>query len=185
MAEPSKRLGSYPRRLDYLRYACAFLLYMYGGSKLAHMQFSLPPAIANQPISSLTGYQLTWYYYGHSRTYAAILGLTQVLGATLLLFRKTAFLGAAIITPMMVNILLVNIFILVNDYGPLATSSFILASMLVILWHGRDALVGVFWSAQPAESVESVGNHVWIRVLIVIAVLFSLSVGVYQRARMR
>jgi hypothetical protein len=83
----------YPKLLDWLRYICAFLLYMYGMSKLAHMQFHLPAEIAHRPVGSLSGYELTWYYYGYSRTYACILGLAQVFGATLLLFRKTAFTG--------------------------------------------------------------------------------------------
>ena len=46
---------AYPRRLDWLRYICAFLLYMYGMSKLMHLQFSLGPKLANRPIGSLTG----------------------------------------------------------------------------------------------------------------------------------
>jgi hypothetical protein len=73
---------------------CAFLLYMYGMSKLAHMPFHLAAEIAHRPVGSLSGYELTWFYYGYSRTYACILGLTQVFGATLLLFRKTALAGA-------------------------------------------------------------------------------------------
>lgn len=38
--------------------------------------------------TSLSGYQLTWFYFGFSRVYAILLGLMQVAGATLLLFRK-------------------------------------------------------------------------------------------------
>ncbi len=163
-------LRPYPRLLDCLRYSCAFLLYMYGVSKLAHLQFHLTPETARRPIGSMTGYELTWYYYGYSRVYACILGLTQVLGATLLLFRKTTLVGAAMMIPVMANILLIDIFILVNDYGPEFMAVFIFSSLLVILWHHRASLLSLFWSQQAAEPPESRLVHHWVRAAIVLSV---------------
>ena len=172
----------YPKHLDWLRYICAFLLYMYGMSKLMHLQFSLGPKLAGRPIGSLTGYELTWYYYGYSRIYACILGTTQLLGATLLLFRKTAFLGGAMMMPVMANILLINIFIMVNDYGPEFMATIILFSLLTILWYGRARLIAIFWSEQSGETVESRSRHAYIRAFIVIAVLSFMILGAWQRA---
>jgi len=120
------------------------MLYMYGVSKLLHLQFNVAE-LATRPIGSLNGYQLTWFYYGYSRVYASILGLTQVTGATLLLFRKTTLLAALIMLPVMANILLINMFILVNDYGPYVISAIICLSMLLILWHQRAALLSLLW----------------------------------------
>ena len=176
-------LRRYPRILDWLRYACAFLLYMYGVSKLAHLQFHLGPEILKRPLGSLTGYELTWYYYGYSRSYACLLGVTQVLGATLLLFRKTTLAGAAMMMPVMANILLVNLFILVNDYGPEFMATFIFTSLLAILWHHRSSLLSVFWSSQSGELAESRITHRWVRALIVLAVTTIMSVGLYQMHR--
>jgi hypothetical protein len=160
----------YPKLLDWLRYVCAFLLYMYGVSKLAHLQFNLTSQLSQRTISSLSGYELTWYYYGYSRIYASILGLTQLTGATLLLFRKTTLLGALTMFPIMANILLINMFILVNDYGPFFTSSLILFSMLLILWNQRAALLSLFLLTQKPEAAESSRTHRWIRLSIVLAV---------------
>ena len=97
--EQGRRAGWYPKVLDWMRYFCAVLLYMYGASKLAHFQFNRQAELANRAVGSLTGYQLTWFYFGYSRIYACILGLTQVLGATLMLFRKTTLLGALAMLP--------------------------------------------------------------------------------------
>lgn len=171
----------YPKRLDWLRYVCGFLLYMYGGSKLAHVQFSLPAEYANRRIGSLNGYELTWYYFGYSYTYAFILGSVQIVGATLLLFRKTAFLGAALILPVIANILLIDIFILRNDYGPELMAVFISISMLLILWSERDALIRLFWTEQASEPVQSGRSHFWIRVSIIATVLLLLIIGVVGR----
>ena len=85
---------------------------------MLHLQFDVAE-LAARPVGSLNGYQLTWFYRGYSRIYASILGMTQVGGATLLLFRKTTLLGAVLMLPVMANILLINIFILVNDYRPM------------------------------------------------------------------
>ena len=159
----------YPKLLDWLRYFCAFMLYMYGLSKLLHLQFNMSSELALRPIGSLNGYQLTWFYFGYSRVYALVLGLTQVAGATLLLFRKTAFLGAAAMLPVMANILLINMFILVNDYGPYLISVLIFTSLLTILWHQRAALLNLFWAAQQKEPIASSRTHLWIRTLIVLA----------------
>ena len=160
----------YPRLLDWLRYFCAFMLYMYGVSKLLHLQFNLSSELAHRPIGSLNGYQLTWFYYGYSRVYASILGLTQVAGATLLLFRKTTLVAAAIMLPVMANILLINMFILVNDYGPYLMSVLICTSLLIILWYQRVALLNLFLVTQKSEPIASSRIHAWIRTLIVMAV---------------
>jgi hypothetical protein len=182
MQDSRTQLRPYPRQLDWFRYICAFLLYMYGMSKLMHLQFSLGPKLANRPIGSLTGYELTWYYYGYSRAYACILGSTQLLGATLLLFRKTAFLGAAMMIPVMANILLINIFILVNDYGPESMATIIVISLLTILWHDRARLIAIFWDQQSGETPESRRRHLYVRAFIVIAVLSFMILGAYQKA---
>jgi hypothetical protein len=46
----------YPKYLDWLRYLCAYLLFTYGLSKLAGVQFTSSPDIARQAIGTLTGY---------------------------------------------------------------------------------------------------------------------------------
>ena len=180
MSHPHEHLRRYPKLLDWLRYFCAFMLYMYGVSKLLHLQFNVAE-LAPRPIGSLNGYQLTWFYYGYSRVYASILGLTQVTGATLLLFRKTTLLAALIMLPVMANILLINMFILVNDYGPYVISAIICLSMLIILWHQRAALLSLVWVNQAAESIDSGRTHRWIRILIVVGVsAITISITIMQ-----
>lgn len=145
------------------------MLYMYGISKLLHLQFNVAE-LAPRPVGSLNGYELTWFYFGYSRVYACILGLIQITGATLLLFRKTTLLAALTMLPVMANILLINIFILVNDYGPYVISAVICLSMLAILWHQRASLLSLFWLNQSPEATDSRRTHRWIRILIVAAV---------------
>lgn len=149
----AKSTDTYPKYLDWLRYLSAFLLFAYGLAKLVGRQFHVPPGMALRPVGSLSGYQLAWFYYAYSHTYEVILGLVEVAGGTLLLFRRTALLGAALMLPVMANIVMINVFYVIG-VGAMCTSTFIFASMLAVFWHHRHALVGLFWTDQAAEPVN-------------------------------
>jgi hypothetical protein len=161
---------------------CAYLLFTYGLSKLGGVQFTLSPEIAQRPVGSLSGFQLTWYYFSYSRVYADILGLTQVAGAVMLLFRKTALLGAAVMTPVMANILMINLFFHIA-FGAECMAVFIFASMLALLWHNRGALVSLFWSDQAVEPVRSRRFHRLIGALVVLLVVVQMVLAIYLRYR--
>lgn len=178
MAESAQ---SYPKFLDWLRFLSAFLLFLYGSSKLLGRQFSLPPDTATKPVGSLTGYELAWFYYGYSHTYAVILGITQLAGATLLLFRKTTLLGAAVLLPVTANIVMINVFFHIA-WGALCTSAFIFISTLVILAHERRALLDVFWTQQPAEPENVRRFHRAIAILTVLVAVALMAVGLWLQA---
>jgi hypothetical protein len=172
----TEHAAPYPKYLDWLRYLCAYLLFTYGFSKMAGVQFALSPEIAQRPVGSLSGFQLTWYYYSYSPVYATILGLTQVAGAAMLLFRKTALLGAAVMTPVMANIVMINLFFHIA-FGAEFMAELIFASMLALLWHDRDALVSLFWSDQKAEPARSRRFHRTMAALIVLLVVAQMTLA--------
>jgi hypothetical protein len=111
--------------------------------------------------------------------------LTQVAGATLLLFRKTALMGALAMLPVMTNILLINIFILVNDYGPYVISTLICISLLIVLWHQRRVLLTLLWSTQNGEPERSKRTHWWIRSSIVLLAATIITAGAVLKHRMQ
>jgi len=53
--------------------------------------------------------------------------------------------------PVMSNILLINIFILVNDYGPYVISALVCIALLIIIWQQRGVLGSLFWTEQREE----------------------------------
>ena len=171
----------YPKYLDWLRYLSAFLLFTYGLSKLLGRQFTLPAEIALRPVGSLTGYQLAWFYYSYSHTYAVILGLIQLAAGALVLFRKSALLGAALTLPVITNILMINVFFHIA-WGAMGTSAFIFASMLAVLWHSRHALVGVFWTDQEDEPASVRRYHRTLAALVVLLVITLMGFGLWLSA---
>lgn len=166
----------YPKYLEWLRYLSAFLLLLYGSSKLVGRQFSVAPEMALRPVGSLSGYQLAWYYYSYSHVYAMLLGLIQLAGAALLLFRKTALLGAALLLPVMTNILMINVFFVIT-WGAVCTSALIFAAMLAVLWRDRRALLDVFWTHQGGEPAELRRRHRMIAAAVVLSVIALLAVA--------
>jgi uncharacterized membrane protein YphA (DoxX/SURF4 family) len=171
----------YPKYLDWLRYLSAYLLFTYGVSKLAGWQFSLSPEIARKPIGALSGFQLTWYYYSYSHIYARILGLTQLVGGALLLFRKTAVLGAAAMLPMMANILMINLFSHIA-VGAEFTATIIFVSMCALLWRERCEIVGLFWGRQLMERERSRRFH-RIMAALILLVVFAQTIFIVSMRR--
>ncbi len=147
----------YPKYLDWVRYLSAYMLFTYALSKLAGVQFTLPPDIARRAVGSLSGYQLTWYYYGYSHVYASILGLTQLAGGSMLLFRKTALLGAAVMTPVMVNILMINLFFHIA-VGAVCAAAFIFVSMMALLWRERGCAWACFGAGRMPGSLSGLSD---------------------------
>ena len=166
-----------PKWLEWLRIFSSFLILMYAVRKLIGSgQFGLNDSLSNQPIGTLSGFQLTWYYYGFSHAYGTILGLTQAIGGILLLFRRSAVLGASVLTPVIFNILLINIFFSIAA-GAEVLAAFILISCMLLLWHEKEKLVAVFWSEQRSETTlgdtaEKIAVAVVAVLLIVLAVIY-------------
>jgi hypothetical protein len=169
-------IDPYPKYLDWLRYLAAFLLLLYGSSKLLGRQFSVAPELALRPVGSLSGRELVWYFYNHSHVYATLLGLIQLAGAALLLFRKTALLGAALVLPVITNILMINLFFFIT-WGATCTSTLIFAATVALLWRDREGLLGVFWTRQAGEPAERRRRHRMIAAAVILAVIVLMAAG--------
>ena len=97
------------------------------------------------------------------------------------MFRKTALLGAALMLPVMTNIVMINVFFHIA-LGALCTSAFIFASMLAVLWRHRHALVGVFWTDQAGEPASVRRYHRTIAAPVVLLVITLMGVGLWLSA---
>ncbi|MDM1044679.1 hypothetical protein HX004_06335 [Myroides sp. 1354] len=92
----------------FCRYFIATIIISYALAKLVETQFITQPSVYDKPISDLSGFQLTWYYYGYSFWYGAVIAGAQLTSAILLFFRKTTRIGILLFLTFMVNILLVD-----------------------------------------------------------------------------
>lgn len=115
-----------------IRYWLASQICTYGFAKILGTQFHTPDYRLDMALGEVNGFGLTWYYYGYSYTLAVIIASVQIGGSILLLFRKTTLLGAFILLPVMVNILLINVFFTIASGAFLNSILFTLALLLLI-----------------------------------------------------
>lgn len=135
-----------------IRYGLALQLTSFGLAKLVDMQFHTPNYVLDRPLRAVTGYALTWYYFGASRPFDVILGLIQVTGAALLLGRRTTLLGVLVLLPVLVNIFLINIF---YDIAPSTTRDSLiftlgLTFLLALEWPRLRPVLFALTDAGPA-----------------------------------
>ena len=93
----------------FARYFLATVILMYAISKIMGTQFSSPPSVWDRPIGELSGFELTWFYYGYSFWYGMFIAGSQILAAFLLLFRRTTRIGIVLYLSIIVNILALDI----------------------------------------------------------------------------
>ena len=92
----------------FCRYFLATMILSYAFAKILGTQFTIQPSTYDQPIGSLSGFNLTWYYYGYSFWYGVVIAISQITSSLLLFFRKTTRIGIVLFLSFMVNILLVD-----------------------------------------------------------------------------
>jgi uncharacterized membrane protein YphA (DoxX/SURF4 family) len=116
----------------------------YGCAKLAHWQFGITAAEAAKPVGELGLFRLSWYLFGQE-PFKSFVGVAQVLAALLLLWNRTALLGALLLLPIAANVLVVDITYLKMPslYGRL---SYYIGLIFLILWHYRDRM-RIVWDA--------------------------------------
>lgn len=127
-----------------IRYFITFEVSVYGFAKILKTQFVLPVSLTDTPVSSLNGFYLTWNYFGYSHTFAVILGLFQIGGGILLLFRRTSLLGVFVLLPVMVNIVLINIFYHIAQ-GAFINSLIITFALIYLLFLRWTDLKAIFF----------------------------------------
>ncbi|WP_126243748.1 hypothetical protein [Chitinophaga rhizosphaerae] len=93
-----------------VRYWLALEISGYGFSKLLGIQFGESFVRNDSIVGGLSGFNLTWNYFGHSYVFSSIIAVVQVAGSVMLLFRRTTLPGVLILLPVMVNIVLIDLF---------------------------------------------------------------------------
>ena len=148
---------------DPARWIAAVICFTYGFAKLNGSQFTVLDSEIARPMGEVSGFWLTWYYFGFSPAYGTLIALVQIGGGLLLTLPRTAVAGALVLLPVVVNIVLTDIFF---GIGALPMSVLLLACLLVVvLPQTRQLAAAVFAVRRPARSAA------FARGLIVLALL--------------
>ncbi len=114
----------------------AFYMFVYGGAKF--IQFG-DISSYDQPLNSYKGMQLMWAFYAYSKTYAFIIGVFEILGAILLILPRTRIVGGLLLSSVLVNVILQDIFYGVN-VGALIFAILFQIMILTIFYFHRSKI---------------------------------------------
>ena len=93
-----------------VRYFVALAALSYGLFKAFALQMPFPDQSAlATPLGDLLPMRLSWYFIGYSHGYQVFAGLMELLAGLLLLWRRTAMLGALVATGVFLNVMMLNL----------------------------------------------------------------------------
>lgn len=114
--EPSTLSGwPWRRRISYLlmtaaRYLLALGMVPYAWSKISDMQFQVGASTYAKRLGESSGGALAWAYLGYNPSFQILLGVLEGVPALLLLSTRMRRLGAVLMFPVLLNVVLVNFF---------------------------------------------------------------------------
>ena len=121
-----------------LRMYLAWIIMSYGLAKVFAGQFPQLMANMDARMIELSPMRVAWAFFGYSKSYQMFLGWGEVIPALLLLFRRTALIGALLMVVVMTNVWLINIFfdvcVKLNSFTYLAVAAYILLQYGSRLW---------------------------------------------------
>lgn len=141
MNDPSKTL------YILARYFVAVVVFFYGFAKLNGAQFTILDSELDKPMGQVSGFWLTWYFFGYSKIYGNLIALVQIAGGVLLMFRRTTLLGACLLAGILGNIVLIDVFYGVDLSALMVAIVLVLALLYILAQHGGE-LLDLFWRRQ-------------------------------------
>ncbi len=159
----------------WVRYVLAFTLFGYGFLKVFPLQFQPPgPVRITEQFGDFSPMGVLWSFMGASIPYIMFSGCAEVLGGLLLVFRRTALLGAMVSFAVMGNVVALNfcydVPVKLYSSNLLLMSEFLMAPDLPRLWR-------MFVLNQPVPAADTPPVVPWPRLRNVVLILWMLFVG--------
>jgi len=133
-----------------LRYFLAYTIMQYGAAKVLDVQFSSNISALDTRVADMRPMSVAWSFFGYSFSYEFFIGCSQIVAAFLLLFRRTATLGAILMVTIMSNIVFVNF---AFDVCVKFFSTTYLVMSLYLLADDATRLVNVLLLNRTAEKI--------------------------------
>ena len=156
-----------------VRYYLGTFLLVYGIIKLFGGQFPFPGlATLLKAYGDSSPMHLVWTFMGYSLPYVVFAGAGETLGGLLLLFRRTATLGALVGAGVMSQVVMLNF---AYDVPVKLFSSHLLLMAVGLLCLDRRRLLAVFWqhrAVAPRSLGRAFRGRRWSRLGLVAKTLF-------------
>jgi len=167
-----------------IRLCIAISIACFGWKKIFGLQFIVPEEIAMQPMNKQNGEWLTWYYFGFSQTFGILIALIQIIGSTLILFRRTLLFGAVVLFAFMLNLTLINIFYDMN-LGALLQSVITTSGIGYLLLLNYSEIKAFFFKTKSELPTVSISKRSVKNKLRILVILISLAFTIYLKVLTR
>lgn len=165
-----------------LRYFIALDLCVFGIGKFFHIQFNTPLALLDNPFNTFSNDQLMWAFFGHVYAFPFIIGIMQITGSLMLLFRKTRLFGVIFLMPILLNIFLLDFFY--NDLGTTIYSGIEIIALIYLLLIEYNRLVKFFFIDRNDLPQFNFKNVIWkdiIRASVIIIPLLLMAINKFPQ----
>ncbi len=132
-------------------------IFFYGIIKVFPIQMSPPSFVDLQKqVGELSPFRLAWMTFGYGQPYQVFMGVFELAGAILILFRRTRVAGLLIITAVLTNVIMIDYTYVLGEI--LITAFYMLLITLFLLAPYAFHLSRFFFTQQPAALVR--GGHI-------------------------
>lgn len=136
-------------------YVVVLAMLAYGIGKI--VQFN-GAANTNLRISEMTGMQLMWAFYGYSKPFVYTLGALEIIGGILIFLKRTRLIGCILVSTILINIIIQDIFYDVN-VGALKAAILYQVLILFIFYLNREKIIPILKIlTQKEEKKETFKN---------------------------
>ncbi|MBE2254914.1 MAG: hypothetical protein IAE65_01850 [Ignavibacteria bacterium] len=153
---------------DILEWACVLVVFTammaYGLGKIVQFNYEM---YADKTLMELTPMQLMWAFYGYSLTHAILLGLVEVLGGLMLLFRQSRVFGAMILSGVLSYVIFQDIVYEVLR-GALFAAIIYLLLVQIILYLNRDKVIEIVKSLLDKRIQEKSSMNIFLKIFMII-----------------
>lgn len=151
-----------------LRWYLAYYMADYGFSKLTGDQFGYRSVeILNTPLKDVDKFHLAWHLFSLDRTFNIVVGVSQIIGAVLIVINRTALVGALMLLPILGQIFLVDLAFTTNMFGaalPIRLGCMILSDLFILFYY-KDRIVLV-WSNLTKGTTTKFKYKWWVFILL-------------------
>ncbi|MEH6304287.1 DoxX family membrane protein [Olivibacter sp. CPCC 100613] len=161
-----------------VRILLALIFISYGIGKLSGGQFgNLTEEELATPIKELSLFKIAWYLFDH-QPFKIFIGISQIIASLMLLYNRTMILGALLLTPIVLNILVIDLTIM--PYGLKIAFAFRLTAYLCyigfLLFYYKNQLAPA-WNAVLNINPFRYANHTKISYFLVILFIPALELA--------
>lgn len=152
-----------------------FGMFVYGVGKIWQFEGL---ADEDKMIAQMSGMELMWAFYSYSKPYVLIIGILEVVGGLFLLVRKTRLIGCFLVSAILINVILQDIF-----YGVLAGAlkAAILYQFLifVILWLNRKKILEIFQAFLSGDTLRMPWQQRLVHLVLAFILFILFRIGEY------